>query len=343
MIQKEQIKSYLLQVLINPQVVSGGNELACSCPFCGEQRPKLYIGPFNEPNEQIRYHCFKCKVSGIVDQSFLESYGVSNVDSNILTSNKGVGYKTSRTRTGDIFHNISWNYITQNELSDYKLQYINKRLGTKFTYSDCVANKIVLNVGDVLEQNNITFLTRRPDIVQQLNMYFIGFLSRSNSGLNMRNIISGSYAESKLDESLRQKYINYKIFSDTAQDDFYILPANINPTQHIKVYIAEGPFDALGIKYNLIKDDNNCIYIAGRGKAYDKSLYWVIRTLAPFDMEVHFFPDADVDTLFIQNIARKYAFYGYQFFLHRNGYRNEKDFGVPQWKIDDIRFPIREI
>lgn len=339
MIQKQQIKQYLIQVLNNPQVVSGGNELACSCPFCGEQRPKLYIGPFDDTEEQIRYHCFKCKTSGVVNEDFLYNYGISSIDEDIIKSNKGNSYK-SKGIDRELSHNLTCNNITINQLSDYKLQYINNRLGTKFSYQDCINNKIILNINDLLQENNIRFLTRHPDTIEQLNSYFIGFLSRSNSGLNMRNLISGSYAESKLQESLRQKYINYKIFKETVNNDFYILPTVIDTTKHLKVYIAEGPFDVLGIKYNLIKQSDNCIYIAGKGKAYEKALLWVVKTLTPYDIEIHYFPDKDVPDKFIHNIINSFKPFGYTFYIHRNVYKNEKDYGVPEWRINDMCWKI---
>ena len=42
----------------------------------------------------------------------------------------------------------------------------------------------------------------------------------------------------------------------------------------------------------------------------------------------------------ITNIVRNYSVFGYQFFLHRNKYRNEKDFGVPEWRIDDFCYTV---
>ena len=340
MIQKEAIKQYLLQVLDRPQLVSGGNEIACPCPFCGEQRPKLYIGPFNDPNKPITYNCFICKSHGYLNQDFLDDIGISKqLDPEILNSNKGSDFKMGFSGNNS-FYNILWDNVTMNELSEYKLKYVNDRLGLRFTYEDCIRNKIILNISDLLSRNGINYLTRHPNTVQQLNYYFIGFLSRSNASLNMRNIISGSYAESKLEESLQQKYINYKVFKNTPDNDFYILPCNVDLNKHIKLYIAEGPFDVLGIKYNLIKSEDNCVYIAGRGKAYEKALYWFIHTAMPFSLEVHFFPDADVDDKMITNIVRNYSVFGYQFFLHRNKYRNEKDFGVPEWRMDDFCYKI---
>jgi hypothetical protein len=325
-----------MQVLVTPKVVSGGTEIACPCPFCGETRPKLYIGPFDDSDDPVTYNCFICKIHGYVGQDFLDDYGVSSADinSDILKLNKSDNYK-SRMIKGEMYHDLYWNFVSQNELSEYKLQYINKRLGVNFSYQDCVANKIILNIYDLLNANGIKNLTRYPSTVEQLNSYFIGFMTRTNSGLNMRNLVSGSYAESKLEESLQQKYINYNLFKTKQENDFYILPVNIDRTRHVKLFIGEGPFDILGIKYNLIKDDNNCIYAAGKGKAYEKVLFWTIKTIAPLSMEVHCFPDADVETSDILNIIEKYKVFPYTFFMHRNNYGKEKDFGVPAWRIND--------
>lgn len=338
MIQKEQIKQYLLQVLNNPSVVSGGSEIACPCPFCGEQRKKLYIGPFDLSDNPIQYNCFVCGTNGYVDQYFLDNCGISTqIDPEVLKSNKGNSYKTKGIDQ-DIYHNINWFQITDNELSKYKLNYINRRLGTQLTFQDCIDNKIILNIHDLLQLNHINYLTRHQDIVNQLNMYFIGFLSRSNSMLNMRNMVFNTDISLKLHESIQKKYINYKIFQTSASNDFYILPTNIDITKHIRVYIAEGAFDILGIKYNLIKSNDNCIYIAGKGKAYEKALIWLIKTLASYDMEVHYFPDKDVPNYTIKNTIWKFksAFPMYRFFIHNNKYENEKDYGVPENRISDF-------
>ena len=340
MIQKESIKNILMRVLPNPTVVSGGNEIATSCPFCGEQRPKFYLGPFNDPNKPIQYNCFICKAHGYVNESFLDNIGVytNDTDLDIIKSNKSSGIRMG-FKGNNNFYNILWDNVTVNEITEYKLKYINNRLGLRLTYQDCINNKIILNLKDLLNRNSITYLTRYPTTVEQLNNYFIGFLSRSNASLNMRNLIEGSYND-KLEESLCQKYINYKVFKDTPDNDFYILPCNIDITKPIKLYIAEGPFDILGIKYNLIKSEDNCVFIAGRGKAYEKALYWFIHKVVPFHMEVHFFPDKDIDDKFITRISNKYNMFGYKYYLHRNMYRNEKDFGVPEWNIDDFCYPI---
>ena len=87
MIQKEMIKQYLLQVLNGAKLASAGTEIVCPCPFCGDPRPKFYVGPFDDSDHSITYNCFLCKAHGFVSQDFLDSIKVSvAIDPEVLKS-----------------------------------------------------------------------------------------------------------------------------------------------------------------------------------------------------------------------------------------------------------------
>ena len=146
MIPKQQIKEFLLQTIDGAKIVSGGTEIAAPCPICGERRPKLYIGPFDDSDKPITYNCFICKSHGHVDQYFLDTCNISdNIDPSILKANRGSGYATKKISTnGSIQYNLNYHIISENPLSDMKLKYINDRLGTQLTYKDCADNKIIL-------------------------------------------------------------------------------------------------------------------------------------------------------------------------------------------------------
>lgn len=338
-IPKKQIKDFLLNSLEGMKSVSAGTELAGPCPICGERRPKFYIGPFDDSDKPIKYNCFICKSHGYVDQYFLDTCKVSsNIDPDILKLNKGPGYITQGL-TNDIRYNLNYHTVTENALTKMKLDYINQRLGIQLTYRECAENKIILNIFDLLDTNGINYYSRPIEAMQQLNSYFIGFLSRSCSALNMRNLVfDNKEVLNKFHDSMKSKYINYKIFKSNVENDFYVLPCDIDLSRKVKVFIAEGPMDILGIKYNLIKSNDNCVYIAGRGKAYENAMLWIISTLATIDLEIHIFPDKDVSNSFIRNIISgvKSVFPMYRFFIHNNQYKNEKDYGVPGWRISDF-------
>ena len=333
MTNKDILKSYLLDVLENTDTASGGTEIICKCnmPGCDDTKRHLYIGPFNDDDSPVRYHCFKCECGGFVDRNFLEKYGVSDINQEALSQNIAPRYNSINIKQERIY-NVTNNYITDCNVSRIKLQYINDRLGLNLSYQDCINNKIVLNLGDLLYSNHINKYTRHIEIIKQINQYFIGFLSRSNSSLNMRNLNEG-----KVYESIDKKYINYKIFDSNQEDDFYIIPSyNIDLRYRIKVHIAEGAFDILGVYYNVVRDKSNSIFIAGKGKAYEAALTWLILSNGIYNLDVHYYVDKDVKDSFIETIRQNfYVFKTINFFMHRNMYPGEKDYGVPKDRIVD--------
>lgn len=329
---KEQLKSYLLSTLTDAREASGGRQIVCRClfPNCTDTKRHLYIGPFDDSDSPILYNCFKCTRSGIVNKAFLKSYGLneSSIDNDIIESNSGSSDYRTYTKSNDYIYNINYDFITDSEITERKLKYINDRLGIHLTYNECISNKIVLNLVDILKINNLK-PTRDMNIIRDLNRYFIGFLSRSNSTLNMRNLNMGNVIS-----SIDKKYINYKLFDSNIKNDFYIIPNNIDYNRKVIVYIGEGPFDILSIRYNLIKSMDNTLYIAGRGKAYYQIVSYLI-TNGIWNMEIHFFPDKDIEDMYIDSIAKYFSPFRFDIYIHRNRYKNNKDYGVPMNNIID--------
>ena len=334
---RTEIKNILLNSLDNAKEASGGKQVICRChlPGCNDTKQHLYIGRFDSSDEPLFYNCFKCHQSGIINKNFFDMYDWNSIDNdiidNISQSNKGNSYRTYKNGNLSVY-NIKNNMITPSQLSDHKLKYINDRLGTSLTFQDCLNLKIVLNLADLLTCNNITYFTRAVDIIRQLNINFIGFLSRTNGSLNMRNLVEGT---GKIDESIDKKYINYNVFNSTMKDDYYIIPTQLDLNQHIKVYIAEGAFDILSVYLNLVLDHTNSIFIAGKGKAYLDIIEYLITTYGIYNFELHYYVDRDVSDISINSICNYLSAFEIDFYIHRNQYNNEKDYGVPKERIID--------
>ncbi|MGL5751432.1 MAG: hypothetical protein ACRCXT_12940 [Paraclostridium sp.] len=229
-------------------------------------------------------------------------------------------------------------YVSDNKLSIAKLNYINKRIGVNLNYNDILRLKIVLNLKDILKANNITKLTRHPNIIDELDVSFIGFISKDNSFINMRNLREG-----KVHKSINSRYVNYNIFNKFENTErFYTIPTNIelDRPDNIKFHLAEGVLDILSIYYNLRNQEDHSIYAAMMGGNYINSIYHFITTLALPNMEFHIYPDKDVYTGSqynkILNELRnvKYSFQ-VRIYIHTNLYDNEKDFGVPKDRIKE--------
>ena len=109
------------------------------------------------------------------------------------------------------------------ELNDYKIQYIYNRIGIGFKYADLNRLKIVLNLFDLLQRNGIKEYTRYPNVMEDLNENFLGFLSTNNCFVNLRNL-GQSYSFEK-----PPRYINYNIFGRYNNvGRYYILPTQID-------------------------------------------------------------------------------------------------------------------
>ena len=258
-----------------------------------------------------------------------------NVAVELINHNKNCDSNSMRKymdRTHYVMRCIS---TTENDISAIKMKYINDRLGTNLNYKDFRDLKIILNLKDLLRDNNITDFTRHRNIVDQLDINFLGFLSIDNAFLNMRRLCD----EGLVYESIDNRYINYKIFDkfDTSER-FYTIPTAIdvlNPNR-IKVHIAEGPFDILSIYKNVRKQEPGIYTCIGGSNYKGIAMYFLENYKLPL-AELHFYPDNDKygSTQKITNIAKYFFPMNVPVYLHRNIYPGEKDFGVHPTKINE--------
>lgn len=324
------------------QLVADGRQILCRCQICGDSpnpsSAHFYIGPLKDDSKPLQFDCKKCGASGLLDGDALRKIGVYDYELAVMVKEHNSAISSS---TGGVYnfsksiYKVRNTYITDDGISQAKLKYINQRLGLSLTYDDCIKSKIVLNLYDILNDNGVTKLTRYPDIVDQLNKYFIGFLSYDNCFLNMRRLCP----EGKVYKSIDKRYINYNIFDKIDNSmRFYVIPSMIdllNP-RPINVYITEGPFDILSVKYNIAKSDNE-IYISVGGKSYLTAIKFVIGQLGIINAVIHLCPDGDVSDWEMIKIAEYLMPFNIPIEMLRNGVSGEKDFGVPLSNIEVIR------
>lgn len=335
----------LLLTIPTARIASGGREVVMRCRYCPDSRdPRsahMYVSIPKNGDPSV-YNCFKCRSRGIVTHEKLIQWGLyeqPDILVGISTYNKKIMSldKNRKYRDRDVYM-LNNTFITDNELSQVKLRYINKRLGTNLTYDDLLSKKIILNLKDLLGSNNITKCTRDMRLIDQLDESFIGFITQDNAFINMRNLRPG-----KVDKSIDLRYVNYNIFGkfDNTQK-YYTLPSNIdlcNPNR-IKIHISEGPFDILSVYYNLRRDDNNCIYSAILGNSYMNICKHFINNMKLINIEVHIYIDNDVNDYVIHELKEMLYVFQIPFYLHRNMNPGEKDFGVP---IERIKEQIQRV
>lgn len=338
---EEQYK-WFLKNHIKPwaRLVSGGREINCRCFYCrdsdDERHGHFYINVDLSGNKPSLYNCFKCHAKGVVTPNKLLEWGLFDQDLSIDLAryNKKIMNLSQNMKYNDKAKYYLNNYnIKDDSLSLLKLNYINNRLGTNLTFQDCIEKKILLNLSDLLATNNVK-LTRHQNIVEQLDKNFLGFISYDNAFINMRNLDIG-----EVYITIAKRYVNYNIFDKYDNTcKFYVIPNQINPLsiEPIKIHIAEGPFDILSILYNM--NDGimgNNIYAAATGSGYESLLRFLLLNLQLINVEVHLYPDADIPDYKITRIKKNLFLDKVNFYIHRNTYPGEKDFGVRKEKIKE--------
>lgn len=340
----EEFISFIQHNIPGSKIVSGGREIVCRCKYCPDSRDinhgHMYISVPQSEYDPILFHCFKCQTSGVLDSRTLMDWGI--YDPIIGTNADNINKKASRRRNTN--YNRIWYrfapHIDDYNLANTKLNYLNNRLGTNLTIDDCNRNKIILNLKDSVDFTSRVYgydysYTRHPNIIYQLNKYFVGFLSLDNNFINLRRICDEGIVHSSIDK----RYINYNIHAKNDNTEkMYIIPTEIDMSKPIKVniHIAEGPMDILSIKFNLRKNDTD-IFAAVTGSGYKGLVMHLISTFKIFFFDLHVYPDNDKfgDRRMVQELYEMIKPYGATLYEHRNMFPNEKDFGVDLGHIDE--------
>lgn len=339
----EEYRNFLLSSIPSAKIVSGGKEINCRCMECMDSNnPKsrhMYISIPDFSNEPSLYNCFKCGCKGIVTHKTLIDWGIYdiNIASELSELNKRLS-KSERYKgyyEKEVYR-LNNTLVTRDKLSEYKLKYINKRLGLSLTYEDLMRLKIILNISDLLECNNIRTYTRNINIVKDLDRYFMGFISIDNAFVNMRRVIDSK----DIINSINKRYINYEVFNKvfSAKERFYTIPTavNLETPNRIKLHVAEGPFDILSIYLNCRKGEEG-IYTSVCGNRYNTVINYFISTYKLPNLEVHLYPDNDkygTDD-YLRNMMSYCLDPFIPVFVHRNIEPGEKDFGVSADKIKE--------
>ena len=341
----EELKEYLLQTFPDARSASGGSEVVMRCRFCGDSQSDphaahLYI---KISGDVPLYNCFKCNAKGILTDEILRRFKPNYADKDIymiehIRQHLGkISKQLKRVKLKNDVFNVSNFYITQSKQSMLKLRYINKRLGTNMTYSDVISNKIVLNLCDLLNSNNIKELTRYPNDIQILNDFGIGFLSLDNGFVTIKNLADPGTVNKYLDHP----YNTYAIFPNADGVRSYLIPTRVDlaSMEPIHIRICEGPFDALSIFYNLCNQNRfQNVYLAICGKSYYGAIKMLLERYGFMNAVFHLYADNDVpnSNSEILSSANLLHSLGYRVFLHRNMMEGEKDMGVDRSRIKEI-------
>jgi len=339
-------RDLLLSNLPGSKLASGGKEIICYCQNTGcddhyktSGNGHMYISIPQSNEEVSQFNCFKCGYKGVVTHEILSQWGIIDKELFIDISKHNQSVKRShrpKMMQGINYYYLNNNFIYQCELSEYKLRYINNRLGANLSYQDILDLKICLNLYDLLNANNISELTRNEMITDSLNKYFLGFISLDNSYINMRKI-----SDHKVHESIDKRYINYRIFKNAGRKN-YVIPTSINTAELVKLHISEGPIDILSVFLNCRHCEPG-IYCSITGNSYSDIINFILTNYMIPYCEIHIYPDNDeygTNDYIRKQLTGVYDPY-IPIYVHRNTFEGEKDFGVPASRINEKIIKLR--
>ena len=344
---RDKYRNFLLQRMQYATQGSGGDEVICKCMYCPDNGDHYHMNisiPRTE-KELSFFNCWKCHTSGVVTYKKLLEWGVYDADiATELSVHNQTAFNSSPIGLSEL-SNFNRHLIVRNTpcpQNDIKLKYINDRLGINLEYEAADCMNIVLNVGELLFNNHIQNTTRDPRAFQSLCDNFVGFLSADNCYVNLRRIVS----EGMLHKSVDKKYINYNIFGKKDNTmKFYSIPSYINTDSMIEVHIAEGPFDILSVRTNLIGSElnpnpNKC-YFAVAGNEYLTLLRYLMTNMKLLYLEFHFYLDNDEAGSYTWKTIMEFLkpLYLIPIYIHKNAIG--KDMGVPMNQIEEVVERIR--
>ena len=321
-------------------------EYRTRCPYCGDSMNNLntghmYIRINPDDNFNIVYHCFKCEESGIMTADVLSALDIDDVDikSGLYTLNKTAKRADNKNIVSGV-QNIYFDYKLPEIKLDKKTEYIENRLGIKFSKDDFKKMKVITSLKDFLILNNIKSITCDRYIANAIERDCVGFLSFGNSHILFRDITNRGAI----------RWFKYPITNESRKNRlFYSMAGSVDPltSEKIQINLAEGVMDTLSECYNLGFDDSNTMHISVSGKYYDRILLYLVDLgLVGSNITINIFADNDAkynnknnnptDIKYFRNLLKKYKhLYG-----EVNVYYNTlgKDIGVPRDEINLKRY-----
>lgn len=287
-----------------------GRQAQVKCPFCGDSA-KSENGHFSikiDPDigEPMWYKCFRasCEEKGVLTPKVLEMMGCRDVQTlmELENYNKTVNVKTDK----DFITKHSRAYQIVNVIrsdNKTKLEYLNDRLGVKFTPDMLRQFKIQLSLYSFLNINFIQTLPFSKSRCDILDEYAICFLSMYEDYMICRDITK------KLVTGYR--YTIYRTSGKPSPNDMklYSIPTELdlldpNPAE---INIAEGTFSIIGAYLHCDEGHfaKNNIWLANCGSEYEKTIMHVVKQYGLTDAIIHIWSDSEIPLSKYEKLYRK--------------------------------------
>lgn len=312
---------------------SSGSHVLITCPVCGDSKKSssathCYVNI--EGMKPISYYCFLCSEGHLVSSSFLRSLNITDpaLISAVWKYNKQFYGKQFKQVGKFLIHAVKRNIIPvyDSVVYEYKMKYLEDRLGIKLTYQDLPKYKIILSLADFIKMNALA-PTMKYKMCEMIEEKHVGFLSADTSYIIFRNVTG--------DKDFR--YINYPVFKNSNQwgSKSYILPSEFDiMANDIEFNMTEGIFDTLGCYFNIKNQKNeNTLYGAVAGSGFLGFARKILGMGFIDNLNINIYSDKDKGIDWYDSMASLKPYYK-SLNIWYNTKDGEKDIGVPPDRLD---------
>jgi hypothetical protein len=318
------------------QLSNGERNRLIRCPECGDSE-KLDHGHLSITRSYpFLYKCFRCNWSGAVNADFLKTFGVEITPEleEALKENRASVRATAGEHAANHARNIqnivrglssqmTVPKILDSDRSSEKIEYVLRRFNADFTNEELGKFGVIPDLRRFWKVNRIATLPRKKEELSVIADDYVAFSDSGCNGLICRNIreeeLLGRYQEVRFRKGKERLYC-FKERLDLKETK-------------LKLILAEGIFDLIGIWNKFPRVREGCILAACLGKSPSKVIDF-FTDLGFLDQSITIFADNDVEDARILRDIRELEYpeiLGYKVTIARNSIGH--DFGVPADQI----------
>lgn len=335
-----------LKTLVSPcKLTVSNDETTIRCPFCGDSKKSKYsMHMYIQNKPPFKYYCQRCNASGIANSKLIgllngNDAGIINYLGNtyntyISNLNKKYGRSINRIQDKDYSYEVP---NIDSEIPSKNIKYIEDRLGIKLDTDDISRYKIVLDMVEFYNVNNIKSEESEYRSLNKLNQEYFKYMLSDNTIMNCRDMTGKN----------KRKHIKQRLYKgyEGSSTRMYSISNNVNLENEVfNIHIAEGFFDIISI-YNHIhntKMEDNDLFVSCNSKGYKYVLDHLFSE-GITNMNINIYSDKDVKP---KDFTGNYMLGNCipalinDADIYYNNNPNEKDFGVRGTEID-LSTPIK--
>jgi hypothetical protein len=295
---------------------AGNKQSIVRCPYCGDSKNKSNQHLYIKLSMPSYFFCQRCGTAGLTDNDLFADLNTYHPDLISLLAYVNRHIKKFRKQLStttfkkNIFVNnpvnssIGMTEIPENgfKIPDYNLDdafyvkriaYLESRLGIKITNEVCKKYKIILDTDVFFEFNKIVSYTTKPEYLDNLLNYYIGFITSDSNFIICRDFT----------DQQKMRYIDYNI-TGTAEKrgKHYAIVKEISLLEpELTLNITEGIFDAIAVNNLVEKDSPSNVFVAANGKTFLNIINTFFK-LGFLNLKINIFCDSDTSAEYFKDM-----------------------------------------